>query len=300
MTHTPASTGLKGIVLAGGTGSRLFPMTRHVNKHLLPVYDKPMIYHPISTLMLGGIRDLLIISGREQLPSYQQLLGDGNNLGVQFHYAEQDRPAGIAEAFLIAESFLEDADGCCLILGDNIFWGYLNFLRGAVERRTGATVFAYRVHDPTRYGVVEFDEAGQAISLEEKPSQPRSNYAVTGLYIYDKQVVELARHLTPSPRGELEITDLNRLYLEQGNLKVQVLGRGMAWLDAGTPDSLLEASEFVATIERRQGLKVGCLEEVAVHMGYITRDQLGILIKHYPAGTYREYLTQLLTRPTRR
>jgi glucose-1-phosphate thymidylyltransferase len=284
----------KGIVLAGGHGTRLYPMTTFANKQLLPVYDKPMVFYPISTLMLGGVRELLIISSPDMLPHYKTLLGDGSRYGVSFSYVEQEAPRGIAEAFLLGEDFLA-GDGATLVLGDNIFWGYLDFLRDAVDVQRGATVFAYRVKDPERYGVVEFDDDGKAISLEEKPSQPKSDFAVPGLYVYDDRVVEMAKALKPSPRGELEITDLNRMYLEQGELNVRVLGRGMAWLDTGTPDSLLDASEFVAAIERRQGLKIGCLEECALGMGFLSADELAKSLESYPKSTYREYVEGLLS-----
>ncbi len=287
------TTTKKGIVLAGGAGTRLYPMTSYANKQLLPVYDKPMIYYPISTLMLGGIRDILIISHQEYIGLYEALLGDGSQLGVKFSYAVQKEPKGIAEAFLVGEEFLAGA-GASLILGDNLFWGKLDFFREALKRESGATVFAYQVNDPERYGVVEFDTSGKAISLEEKPKKPKSSYAVPGLYVYPDDVVALTRSLKPSARGELEITDLNRLYLERGDLHVGVLGRGMAWLDTGTPDSLLDAAEFVAAIERRQGLKIGCPEEIALNQGFLTAEELRVTLERYPKSTYREYLERIL------
>lgn len=283
----------KGIVLAGGRGTRLFPLTSYSNKQLLPVYDKPMVYYPISTLMLGGIRELLLISSPDMLPQYESLLGDGSRFGVRFSYAEQTAPRGIAEALLLAEDFL-DGSGCVLVLGDNIFWGYMDFLRHAMARERGATVFGYPVQDPERYGVVEFDESGVAVSLQEKPAKPRSAYAVPGLYVYDERAVGFAKELTPSARGELEITDVNRKYLEMGELHVEPLGRGMAWLDTGTQHTLLEAAEFVATIERRQGLKIGCLEEVALNMGYLSKTELEAILADYPRCEYTEYLQSLL------
>jgi glucose-1-phosphate thymidylyltransferase len=283
----------KGIVLAGGRGSRLYPLTTYSNKQLLPIYDKPMIYYPISTLMLGGIKEILIISHAEYLPHYEALLGTGDRLGVTFSYALQEEPRGIAEAFVIGEDFL-DGQGAALILGDNVFWGKLDFLRAALQRTEGATVFAYPVKDPERYGVVEFDDSGKAISIEEKPKVPKSNYAVPGIYVYDDKVVERAKALSPSGRGELEITDLNKAYMSKGELSVEVLGRGMAWLDTGTPDSLMDASEFVAAVERRQGLKIGCLEECALHQGFVTPEQMKATVEQLPKGAYREYIEDLL------
>jgi glucose-1-phosphate thymidylyltransferase len=265
---------VKGIILAGGSGTRLHPATLAVNKQLLPVYDKPMIYYPLSVLMLAGIRDVLIISSPEYIGNYKNLFGDGSALGLTIVYAEQPKPEGLAQAFTIGADFIGD-DNVALVLGDNIFFGaYLtDLLASAVARPTGATVFSYRVEDPERYGVVEFGEGGKAISLEEKPENPKSNHAVTGLYFYDNRVVKFARDLKPSPRGELEITDLNQVYMDAGDLFVEQMGRGYAWLDTGTHDSLLEASEFVRTIQHRQGIQVACLEEIAYHQGFITADQ---------------------------
>jgi glucose-1-phosphate thymidylyltransferase short form len=265
---------VKGIILAGGSGTRLHPATLAVNKQLLPIYDKPMIYYPLSVLMLAGIRDILIISSPEYIGNYKNLFGDGSALGLTIAYAEQPKPEGLAQAFTIGADFIGD-DNVALVLGDNIFFGaYLtDLLASAVARKSGATVFSYRVEDPERYGVVEFGESGNAVGLEEKPKNPKSHHAVTGLYFYDNRVVQLARDLKPSPRGELEITDLNRLYMDAGDLFVEQMGRGYAWLDTGTHDSLLEASEFVRTIQNRQGIQVACLEEIAFHQGFITADQ---------------------------
>lgn len=265
---------MKGIILAGGSGTRLHPATLAVNKQLLPIYDKPMIYYPLSVLMLAGIRDILIISSPEYLGNYRNLFGDGSALGLVISYAEQPRPEGLAQAFTIGADFIGD-DNVALVLGDNIFFGahLTDLLASAVARPTGATVFSYRVEDPERYGVVEFGEGGKAISLEEKPAQPKSNHAVTGLYFYDNRVVEFARNLKPSARGELEITDLNRLYMEAGDLFVEQMGRGYAWLDTGTHDSLLEAGEFVRTLQHRQGIQIACLEEIAFEMGFISAEQ---------------------------
>lgn len=285
----------KAIILAGGAGSRLYPLTRIVCKQLLPVYDKPMIYHPLSTLMLAGIQDILIISTPHDLPRFQELLGDGSRLGIRLSYMEQAKPEGIAQAFILGEDFLKDAAHSVLILGDNIFYGNLDFLREALSLPAGACVFAYPVRDPERYGVVEFDETGKAISLEEKPLQPRSNFAVPGLYVYDKRVVEISKNLKPSARGELEITDVNLTYLREGSLQVRVLNRGMAWLDTGTPVSLMEASNYIAAIEHRQGLKIACLEEIAFSKGYIDKPQFESLIASLPKSEYRSYLEQSLT-----
>jgi glucose-1-phosphate thymidylyltransferase len=282
----------KAILLAGGSGSRLFPLTQIVCKQLLPVYDKPMICYPLATLMLGGLRDILVISTPKDLPVLRNFLGDGTRLGIKLDYAEQPKPEGIAQAFLIGAKFVEDR-GVSLILGDNIFYGKLDFFREALRLKRGACVFGYQVRDPQRYGVIEFDESGRAISLEEKPRNPRSQFAVPGLYVYDERVVEFCRALKPSARGEIEITDLNRRYLEDGELKVKRLGRGIAWLDTGTPTSLLEASNYIATIEHRQGMKIACLEEIALRMGFIQADELSSLIDRLPKGDYREYLQRV-------
>src|SRR6059058_1168578 len=279
----------KAIILAGGAGSRLFPLTKIVCKQLLPVYDKPMICYPLATLMLGGLRDVLIISTPKDLPMIRDYLGDGAQLGIKIQYAEQSKPSGIAEAFLIGAKFIGDS-GACLILGDNIFYGKLDFFREALAIKKGACIFGYQVRDPQRYGVVEFDKNGRAISLEEKPKRPKSQFAVPGLYVYDDQVVDLCKKLKPSARGELEITDLNLLYLKKNELEVKLLSRGMAWLDTGTQTSLLEASNYIATIEHRQGLKVACLEEVAFRAGFIDERQLAAIIDRLPKGEYREYL----------
>jgi glucose-1-phosphate thymidylyltransferase len=279
----------RAILLAGGAGTRLFPITKVVCKQLLPVYDKPMICYPLATLMLGGLREILIISTAKDLPMLRDYLGDGDRLGLRIDYAEQPKPEGIAQAFLIGAKFIGDS-GVSLILGDNIFYGKLDFYREALAIEQGACIFGYQVRDPQRYGVVEFSTDGRAISLEEKPRQPRSQFAVPGLYVYDGRVVDLCRGLRPSPRGELEITDLNLLYLNEKQLHVKLLSRGMAWLDTGTQTSLLEAGNYIATIEHRQGLKVACLEEVALRMGFIGQSELATIIDRLPQGEYREYL----------
>ena len=286
---------MKGIILAGGSGTRLHPVTQTISKQLLPVYDKPMIYYPLSALLLAGIREILVISTPEDTPRFRQLLGDGEQWGIELSYAIQPSPDGLAQAFLIGKEFL-DGEGCCLVLGDNIFYGqdFAKTLRKAAAGGQGATVFAYPVLDPERYGVVEFDAERKAISIEEKPEKPKSRYAVTGIYFYDAQVVSVAQGLKPSPRGELEITDVNKWYLERGQLRTQLLGRGTAWLDTGTHDSLLEASMFIHTLEKRQGLKVACPEEIVYRLGYIDAPQLRALAAKIAKSTYGQYLLRIL------
>lgn len=286
---------MKGIVLAGGSGSRMYPISKVYSKQLTLIYDKPLIYYPLSVLMLAGIRDILIISNSETIPLYQKLFEDGSSMGVNFSYEIQKAPNGIAEAFIIGEKFI-GKDNVSLILGDNIFYGKLDFFYRTVEKESsGATIFAYKVNDPQRYGIVEFDESGKAISIEEKPKQPKSDYAVPGLYVYDNNVISIARSLKPSARGELEITDVNKKYLETGQLNVEKIGRGVAWLDTGTPEALLKASNFFGVIEDRQGLKVACLEEIAYLKGFINKEKLQKLVAGLPGSLYREYLEKILS-----
>ncbi len=296
--RTSKNSGFKGIILAGGAGTRLHPITKAVCKQLLPVYDKPMIYYPLSVLILAGVRDILIISSPEDLPKFKNLLGDGQQWGLNFSFAEQSRPRGLAEAFIIGESFLQ-GNHVCLVLGDNIFYGqgFAPKLQQASQLEKGALIFGYWVRSAEEYGVVEFDKSMKVLSIEEKPAKPKSNYAVPGLYFYDNSVIEIARNLKPSARGELEITDLNREYLKRGQLKVELLGRGFAWLDAGTPESLLQACNFIETIEKRQGLKIACIEEVAYRMGFISADQVRFLARSMSGNGYGKYLLQMLREP---
>lgn len=293
MSDTKSQTVKRGIILAGGAGTRLHPATRVACKQLLPVYDKPMVYYPLSTLMLMGIREVLLISTPQDTPRFEQLLGNGSEIGLHISYAVQPKPEGIAQAFVLGADFIGD-DPVALVLGDNIFYGAYDFVRHARQFTEGGLVFGYWVNNPQRYGVVEYDREGQVVSIEEKPSRPKSNYVVTGLYLYDSEVVSIARSLKPSARGELEITDVNREYLRRGKLQVVRLGRGIAWLDTGTHESLLEASEFISTIEKRQGLKIACLEEVAYRMGYIDRSQLEQLTGHMTDSDYRSYLQRVV------
>ncbi|MBC1421756.1 glucose-1-phosphate thymidylyltransferase RfbA [Listeria seeligeri] len=288
---------MKGIILAGGSGTRLYPLTKAISKQMLPIYDKPMIYYPLSILMLAGIKDILIISTPEDTPRFEQLLADSDQLGINISYAVQEKPEGLAQAFIIAEDFIGD-DSVSLILGDNIYYGQglSKMLQRASAKTTGATVFGYHVNDPERFGVVEFDDSMKAISIEEKPTNPKSNYAVTGLYFYDNRVVEIAKNIQPSERGELEITDVNKRYLELGELDVELMGRGFAWLDTGTHESLLEASTFIETIERRQNLKIACLEEIAYRMGYIDEDAVERLAEPLKKNAYGQYLMKLINK----
>ena len=284
---------IKGIILAGGSGSRLYPITKVYSKQLALIYDKPLIYYPLSILMLGGIRDVLIISNEETIPLYKQLFNSGSSIGMNINYAVQPAPNGIAEAFIIGEDFIGN-DDVCLVLGDNIFYGDLSFFYNGLKKNTGATIFGYQVNDPERYGIVEFDKNGKAISIEEKPKNPKSHYAVPGLYIFNNKVIEISKNLKPSARGELEITDVNKTYLNNGELSVEKIGRGIAWLDTGTPEALLQASNFFGVIEDRQGLKVACIEEIAFTKGFINKDQFEQLVNSIPKSLYRNYLERIL------
>jgi glucose-1-phosphate thymidylyltransferase len=287
-------TNVKGIILAGGSGSRLYPITKIYSKQLALIYDKPLIYYPLSILMLGGIKDVLIISNSETIPLYQRLFGDGKHLGMNFDYVIQPEPKGIAQAFILGEKFI-GSDMSCLVLGDNIFYGNLDFFYRALETKKGATIFGYQVNDPERYGIVEFDQTGKVLSIEEKPAKPKSHYAVPGLYVYDNRVIEISKNLKPSARGEVEITDVNKAYLELGELQVEKIGRGVAWLDTGTPEALLAASNFFGVIEDRQGLKVACVEEIAYLRGFIDKKQFEKLVNEIPKSLYREYLEKILS-----
>lgn len=284
---------MKGIILAGGAGSRLYPVSKIYSKQLTLIYDKPLIYYPLSILMLSDIREVLIISNEETIPLYQKLFNDGSDFGMNIEYALQTAPNGIAESFIIGEKFI-GKDGATLILGDNIFYGNLDFIYKAMQRNVGATIFGYRVNDPERYGIVEFDDKGKAISIEEKPAKPKSNYAVPGLYVYDNEVVNISKNIKPSARGELEITDVNNVYLQQGNLNVEKIGRGVAWLDTGTPESLLQASNFFGVIEDRQGLKVACIEEIAYNKGFIDKEKFTEILSKIPKSLYKDYLERIL------
>jgi glucose-1-phosphate thymidylyltransferase len=292
--QTPVNTKVKGLILAGGSGSRLYPITKVYSKQLALIYDKPLIYYPLSILMLGGIKEVLIISNSETIPLYQKLFGDGKNLGMNFEYVIQPEPKGIAQAFILGDKFI-GSDMSCLVLGDNIFYGNLDFFYNALQTDRGATIFGYQVNDPERYGIVEFDKSGKVLSIEEKPAKPKSHYAVPGLYVYDNRVVEISKNLKPSKRGELEITDVNQAYLELGELQVEKIGRGVAWLDTGTPEALLAASNFFGVIEDRQGLKVACIEEIAYLRGFIDKKQFVKLVNEIPKSLYKDYLEKVLS-----